>query len=84
MNTSSEAQDNGFVLFVFYNAGPNTRNVDGHGIFHVMGEAQCVTPSSAAQTSSCIPRPKIKPTANVVECLDSFQLLLTTVPRTID
>ncbi|GBM82826.1 hypothetical protein AVEN_180914-1 [Araneus ventricosus] len=31
-----------------------------------MGEVQCVTPASAVQTSSCIPRPKIVPTANIV------------------
>ncbi|GBM91898.1 hypothetical protein AVEN_112925-1 [Araneus ventricosus] len=44
----------------------NTRTVDGHGTFHVMGGVQCVTPASAVQTSSCIQRPKIIPTANIV------------------
>ncbi|GBM68303.1 hypothetical protein AVEN_126840-1 [Araneus ventricosus] len=55
MNTLSEFQDNGFVQFVFDNADHNTRTVDGHGTFHVMGGVQCVTPVSAVQTCSCIP-----------------------------
>ncbi|GBM49353.1 hypothetical protein AVEN_148681-1 [Araneus ventricosus] len=63
MNTSSEVQDNGFVQFVFDNADHNTRTMNG---FHMMGRVQCVTPASAVQTSSCIPRPKIIPTANIV------------------
>ncbi|GBM12590.1 hypothetical protein AVEN_146773-1 [Araneus ventricosus] len=66
MNTSREVQDNGYVQFVFDNANHNTRNVDGHGIFHVMGGVQCVTPSSAVQTTSCIPRPNIRTTEKVV------------------
>ncbi|KAJ8888474.1 hypothetical protein PR048_007964 [Dryococelus australis] len=66
VNTSSEVQDNGFVQFVFDNAYHNTRTVDGHGTFHVMGGVQCVTPSSVVQTSSPVPRPMILPTANVV------------------
>ncbi|GBN19829.1 hypothetical protein AVEN_122331-1 [Araneus ventricosus] len=59
MNTSSEVQDNGYVRFFFNNADHNTQTVDGHRIFHVMGGVQCVMPSSAVHTSSCIPRPKI-------------------------
>ncbi|GBM87391.1 hypothetical protein AVEN_168639-1 [Araneus ventricosus] len=47
MNTLSEVQDNGFVQFAFDNADHNTRTVDGHGTFHVMGGVQCVTPVSA-------------------------------------
>ncbi|GBL78051.1 hypothetical protein AVEN_143357-1 [Araneus ventricosus] len=66
MNTSSEVQDNGFVQFVFENANHNTRTVDGNGIFYVMGGIQCVTPSSAVRTSSCILRPKIIRTEKVV------------------
>ncbi|GBN17365.1 hypothetical protein AVEN_149644-1 [Araneus ventricosus] len=31
-----------------------------------MGVVQCVTPASAVQTSSCIPRPKIIPTTNIL------------------
>ncbi len=67
INTSNDVQDNGFVQFVFDNADHNTRTVDGHGTFHVMGGVKCVTPSSAVQTSSRIPRPKILPKATVVE-----------------
>ncbi|GBN36355.1 hypothetical protein AVEN_191373-1 [Araneus ventricosus] len=81
MNTLSEVQDSGFVLFVFYNADPNTRNEDRHGIFHVMGEVQCVTPSSAVQTSSCIPRPKIIPTANVVEMFGFIPIVTHDCPK---
>ncbi|GBM42998.1 hypothetical protein AVEN_88601-1 [Araneus ventricosus] len=55
MNTLSEVQDNVFVQFVFDNADRNTRTVDGHGTFHVMGGVQCVTPVSAVQTCYCIP-----------------------------
>ncbi|GBN28720.1 hypothetical protein AVEN_221430-1 [Araneus ventricosus] len=55
MNTLSEVQDNGFVQFVFDNANHNTRIVEGHVTFHVMGGVQCVTPVSAVQTCSCIP-----------------------------
>ncbi|GBL85068.1 hypothetical protein AVEN_221302-1 [Araneus ventricosus] len=64
-NTSSEVQDKGFVQFVYNNADHNSRTVNGHEIFHVMGGVQCVTPS-AIQTSSCIPRPKIITTEMVV------------------
>ncbi|GBM42127.1 hypothetical protein AVEN_99051-1 [Araneus ventricosus] len=64
-NTSSEVQNNGFAQFVFDNADYNTRTVDGYGTFHVMGVVQCVTPASSVQTSSCIPRQKIIPTANI-------------------
>ncbi|GBM45888.1 hypothetical protein AVEN_211959-1 [Araneus ventricosus] len=52
MNTLSEVQDNGFVQFVFDNSDHNTRTVDGHGTFHVMGGVWCVTPVSDVQTSS--------------------------------
>ncbi|GBM75646.1 hypothetical protein AVEN_162682-1 [Araneus ventricosus] len=55
MNTLSEVQDNVFVQFIFDNADRNTRTVDGHGTFHVMGGVQCVTHVSAVQTCSCIP-----------------------------
>ncbi|GBL77316.1 hypothetical protein AVEN_128510-1 [Araneus ventricosus] len=55
MNIISEVQDNGFVQSVFDNADHNTRTVDGHLTFHVMGGGQCVTPVSAVQTCSCIP-----------------------------
>ncbi|GBM54177.1 hypothetical protein AVEN_45770-1, partial [Araneus ventricosus] len=34
--------------------------------FYVMRGVLCLTPSSAVQTNSCIPRPKIIPTANVI------------------
>ncbi|GBM11001.1 hypothetical protein AVEN_1336-1 [Araneus ventricosus] len=51
MSTSSEVQDNGFSQFVFNNADHNTSTVDGHGTYHVMGGMQCVSASSAVQTS---------------------------------
>ncbi|GBN30185.1 hypothetical protein AVEN_104452-1 [Araneus ventricosus] len=47
MNTLSEVQ-------VFDNADHNTRTVDGHRTFHVMGGVQCVTLASGVQTCSCI------------------------------
>ncbi|KAJ8887626.1 hypothetical protein PR048_013843 [Dryococelus australis] len=84
INTSSEVQDNGFVQFVFDNADHNTRTVDGRGTFHMMGGVQCVTPSSTVKTSSPVTRPKILPTANIIESLTSTQSSLTNGPRTID
>lgn len=66
INTSSEVHDDGFVQFVFDNADHNTRTVDGHGTFHVMGGVQCVTPASAVQMTSRVPRPTILPKATVV------------------
>ncbi|GBM05625.1 hypothetical protein AVEN_202256-1 [Araneus ventricosus] len=54
VNTSSEAKDNGYAQIAFDNADNNTRTEDGHGIFRVMGDVKCVTPSSAVQSSSCI------------------------------
>ncbi|GBN73600.1 Copia protein [Araneus ventricosus] len=42
---------------------------------------QCATPSSAVQTSSCIPRPKIIPTANVVGKLGFIPIVTHDWPK---
>ncbi|GBN06596.1 hypothetical protein AVEN_226358-1 [Araneus ventricosus] len=66
IETLSAVKDNGFIQFVFDNEDHNTLTVDGHGTFPVIRGVQCVKLASAVQTSSCIPRPKIMPTANIV------------------
>ncbi|GBN71342.1 hypothetical protein AVEN_246386-1 [Araneus ventricosus] len=79
--TSSEVQDNAYVQFVFDNADHNTRNVDGHRFFHIMGGVQCMTPSSTVQTISCIPRPKIITTEKVVQKFGFIQILTHDCPK---
>ncbi|GBL93748.1 hypothetical protein AVEN_166786-1 [Araneus ventricosus] len=55
--------------------------VDGHRIFHAMGGVQCVTPSSAVQTSSCIPQPKIITTEKVVGKFGFFPIFTHDWPK---
>lgn len=57
LHLSNEVHEEGFVQFVFDNADHNTRTVDGHGTFHVLGGVQCVTPASTVQTETCVPQP---------------------------